>query len=196
MPRHAIRAGDTVYVPGGVPHTFGPGTLVFEVQQTPDLGQFVIPDDLPGNPLSEAQWRRNIAETLDEPSREPQPRPQPGLAIAEGRNRRTAGRAGPHFALERWHLAEPHREPAHPRRCLTLTHMGAPATLRWSGGGERLERAESCILPAAIGEVTVVPDGEADLIACYLPDLARDVSGPLRSAGHDDATIAALGDVY
>src|SRR5215216_1260914 len=43
MPRQGIRAGDTVYVPGGILHTFGPDTLILEVQQTSDLGQFVMP---------------------------------------------------------------------------------------------------------------------------------------------------------
>ena len=54
------RAGwDTVYVPGGIIHTFGPDTLIFEVQQTSDLGQFVMPEDLYGNRLSE-EWDANI----------------------------------------------------------------------------------------------------------------------------------------
>jgi mannose-6-phosphate isomerase len=45
MSRYSIQPGDTVYVPGGVIHTFGPGTLIVEVQQTSDLGQSVMPDD-------------------------------------------------------------------------------------------------------------------------------------------------------
>src|SRR5215211_7610283 len=51
MPRRGIRPGDTVYVPGGILHTFGPDTLILEVQQTSDLGQFVMPFDLYGNRL-------------------------------------------------------------------------------------------------------------------------------------------------
>src|SRR5215212_3828320 len=66
MPRHPVRAGDTVYVPGGIIHTFGPDTLIFEVQQTSDLGQFVMPEDLYGNRLSEEEWDANIIATLDE----------------------------------------------------------------------------------------------------------------------------------
>ena len=52
------------------------------------------------------------------------------------------------------------------------------------------------LLPAAIGDVTVSPTGaEADLIACYLPDLQRDIVDPLRAAGHSDDAIRALGEV-
>jgi mannose-6-phosphate isomerase len=42
----------------------------------------------------------------------------------------------------------------------------------------------------------VSPTGaEGDLIACYLPDLERDVAAPLRAAGHSDDAIRALGEV-
>ncbi|MDQ4063711.1 MAG: class I mannose-6-phosphate isomerase, partial [Actinomycetota bacterium] len=105
MPRHPIRAGDTIYVPGGVIHTFGPDTLVFEVQQTSDLGQFVTPKDLYGNPLDQETWEANIDAALDELRTDYHPRPNPGLALENGRaaaNRRILCCAGPHFALERW----------------------------------------------------------------------------------------------
>jgi mannose-6-phosphate isomerase len=60
---------------------------------------------------------------------------------------------------------------------------------------EALGQAESCVLPAAIGGIDVVPDGEADLVVCYVPDMVRDVVGPLREAGHSDEEIRGLGQV-
>lgn len=194
MFRHPIRAGDTVYVPGGVLHTFGPDTLVFEVQQTSDLGQFVMPEDLYGNRLSEEQWNANIEATLDELKTVYKPRPNPGLALEDGANRRVLCCAGPYFALERWNLSEPRTEPAHPRRCLTLSNVGDAVEVRHAGGAERLGRGESCVLPAAIGEVDLVPEGESSLIACYVPDPERDVISPLRDAGYTDEEIQSLGE--
>jgi hypothetical protein len=35
----------------------------------------------------------------------------------------------------------------------------------------------------------------ADLIACYVPDLMRDIVNPLRAAGHSDTEIRSLGEV-
>ncbi len=67
--------------------------------------------------------------------------------------------------------------------------------IEYAGGTERLGRAESCILPAAIGEVRLVPEGEVSLVVCYVPDLERDVVTPLREAGHPDEEIRALGEV-
>lgn len=195
MPRYPISAGDTVYVPGGVLHAFGPDTLIFEVQQTSDLTQTVMPGDLYGNRLPLETWEKNINATLDELRTHYLPRPNPGLTLRHGPNRSIVGCAGPYFALERWTLAEPHREAPHPRRCLTLANLGAPVQLEYAAGSETLGRAESCILPAALGEVRIVPAPEADLVACYLPDLQRDIIAPLRAAGYSDEQIRALGKV-
>jgi mannose-6-phosphate isomerase len=198
MPRHPVRAGDTVYVPGGILHTFGPDTLILEVQQTSDLGQFVMPFDLYGNALDEDEWEANIEATLDELKTDFLPRPNPGLVLEDDANRRVLCCAGPHFALERWTLTEARTEPAHPRRCFTLSNVGeAPVELEFEGGAEMLGRAESRVMPAAIGEVRVNPGGTggASLVACYVPDLELDVVGPLREAGYSDEEIRVLGEV-
>lgn len=197
MFRRDLASGDTVYVPGGILHTFGPDTLILEVQQTSDLGQFVMPFDLYGNRLDEGQWDANIEATLDELKTDFLPRPNPGLVLEDGANRRVLCCAGPHFALERWTLEGTHVEPAHPRRCLTISNVGeTPVVLEHEGGSQTLGRAESRILPAAIGEVRVVPDeAGASLVACYVPDLELDVIGPLREAGYSDEEIGSLGEV-
>jgi mannose-6-phosphate isomerase len=195
MHRYPIRAGDTVYVPGGVLHSFGPDTLIFEIQQTSDLAQTVMPFDLFGSLHSPDTWERNINATLDELRTEFLPRPNPGLVLEEGQNTYTIGCAGPRFALERWTLKEMHLEPSHVRRCTTLSNVGSPVRIDYAGGTEMLDRAQSCILPAAIGDVRVFPSGEGRLIAGYVPDLQIDIVGPLRRAGYSDEQIKALGEV-
>jgi mannose-6-phosphate isomerase len=157
-----------------------------------------MPFDLYGNSLDEEEWDANIEATLDELKTDYLPHPNPGLVLEDTINRRVLCCAGPHFALERWTLAQTHTEPAHPRRFLTLSNVGeGPVELGYEGGSETLGRAESCVLPAAIGEVRVVPTGtgEASLVACYVPDLESDVIGPLREAGYSDEEIGALGEV-
>lgn len=198
MFRYPVAAGDTVYVPGGILHAFGPETLIFEVQQTSDLGQSVMPTDLIGNRLSDEQWRANIDATLAELKTDYLPRPNHGLdkPSRDPGNRITVGCAGPYFALERWRLTVKHHDPAHPWRFLTLSNVGEPVTIAWSGGDETLDRAESVLLPAAIGDVTVTPTaGGGDLVATYLPDVRRDIIEPLRAGGHRDDAIRELGDV-
>jgi mannose-6-phosphate isomerase len=195
MPRYPITAGDTVYVPGGVIHAFGPDTLIFEVQQTSDLAQTVMPTDLYGNQLEPDVWESNINATLDQLRTDFLPRPNPGLLLQDGPNRYVVGCAGPYFALERWTLTRVHHEAANPRRCLTLSNIGDPTRLIAKGGTETLARGESCIIPAAIGDLSIVPQGTSELIVCYVPDLQTDIIAPLRDAGFDDDAIRMLGEV-
>ena len=67
-------------------------------------------------------------------------------------------------------------------------------TLGYGGGTQTLGRAESRVMPAAIGGVRIVPGetGRASLVACYVPDLDLDVVGPLRDAGYSDEEIRTL----
>ncbi|HEY8285775.1 MAG TPA: type I phosphomannose isomerase catalytic subunit [Chloroflexota bacterium] len=198
MFRHPIQAGDTVYVPGGVIHSFGPDTLIFEIQQTSDLVQSVMPGDLYGNLYPETEWDARINAALDELRTDFLPRPQAGLALPAIRaNRYAIGCAGPHFALERWAIREPHLEPLDGRRCLTLSNVGDPLTIAYSGGSEILARGESCLLPAALGETRLTPSagGESSLIVCYVPDLTRDITDRLAAAGHAAEAIRDLGEL-
>ena len=195
MPRFPIAAGDTVYVPAGVLHSFGPDTLIIEIQQTSDLTQTVMPSDLYGNRLPPEQWEANINATLDQLRTHYQPRPHPGLLLRDGANRYRMGCAGPYFALEHWTLTQPHTEPAHPWRGLTLSCIAGGVQIAHAGGSEHLAQGESCLLPAALGAVQIVPETTAELIACYVPDLERDILAPLRAGGHSDAAIRTLGEV-
>lgn len=195
MYRYPISAGETVYVPGGILHSFGPNTLIFEIQQTSDLAQNVMPVDLLGNQYPEAVWDANIQQTLAELRRDYLPVPNPGLTIQRGKNSFRYGCAGPYFALERWSLREAHTEPAHLDRCLTMSCVGDPVDIHYAGGHFNLERARSCVIPAALGELTVDPSGHGDLIVCYVPNLTRDVIEPLRAAGYSNEQISALGQV-
>jgi mannose-6-phosphate isomerase len=193
MPRHPIRTGATVYVPGGILHSFGPGTLIFEIQQTSDLAQNVMPTDLYGRRLSAEEWDAAIAATLAELKTDYLPKPHHGLTIRQEGNQYTVGAAGRYFALERWNLTNAHFEPARTDRCLTVSNVGDPVVIRYPGGEEMLGRAESCILPAAIGDVTIQPQTTGDLIVCYVPDLMRDVISRLLAEGYGRDQIDALG---
>lgn len=195
MPRYPITAGDTVYVPGCILHSFGPDTLIFEIQQTSDLGVTVMPEDLYGNRYTEAEWDRNIEQTLTELKTDFLPVPNAGLARQNGANTYRVGCAGPHFALERWSLQESHVEPFHSERCLTISNVGNPIRITYATGEETLDRAASCVIPAALGAFTIEPDDTADLIVCYVPDLQREIVQPLRDAGHAYEAIRTLGDV-
>ena len=193
--RYPIAPGETVYVPGGTLHSFGPDAVVFEIQQTSDLGVTAMRDDIFGEPKSTQQREADLAELLRDIDIVPQPRPIHGLTRYEGPVRIVVGCAGTHFALERWNLAVPYTVPSRPDRCLTLTNLGEAVAITWGGGVEVLGTAESCVIPAAMPGFTLVPDGKAVVLACFVPTFPRDIVEPLRVAGYRDDEIATLGDV-
>lgn len=199
MPKYPIKAGDTVYVPGCILHSFGPDTLIYEIQQTNDLGQDVMPADNYGVVATEEEWDRKIEATLNELKQDYLPRPCPGLERRDRgnpANRYVVGAAGPYFALERWTLNTPHRHLHNPAYGLILSNIGDVVDIHYPGGIETLGRAESCIIPAPIGDCTFVPQGPSELIVSYLPNLERDIIAPLRADGHSDDAIRSLGEVF
>lgn len=192
--RLPVRAGQTIYVPGGTVHNFGPDTLVYEIQQTSDIGQHAMRwDMLDGSAIPDEQWHANLDMLMREVKLSPRPDFGPGLKIevADGVERVFCC-AGPYFALERWRAG-----PMTPLRhrfdtAQILANAGAPAQVTAGGWTGPLGRAESLLLPAALGEVEIA--GPADVLIGYLPDLERDVRRPLAAAGYGPQVIAALGE--
>ncbi|WP_323743974.1 mannose-6-phosphate isomerase [Cronobacter malonaticus] len=75
-----------------------------------------------------------------------------------------------------------------------VTNIGAPVTIHTPDGAVMtLERAQSVILPAALGEAEFC--GKGELLVGYVPDLAQEIVAPLRAAGYPQAAIDALGDI-
>jgi mannose-6-phosphate isomerase len=202
MFRHPITAGDTIYVPGGILHAFGPDTLIFEVQQTSDLGQSVMPTDLYGNRHSPEQWRANIDATLAELKTHYLPKPHAGLDKpgAERGNRITVGGAGPHFAIERWRLTAPHLDAAHPWRFLTLSHTRAHldrATLEGTAYGVR-NNLETMVAMGALPQRLLAVGGGAKnrlwlQIVSDVTGVPQDVPERTIGASYGDAFLAGLG---
>ncbi len=168
--RHSISPGDTVYLPGDSSCAIGPGILGYEVWST-------MPKAHPGTDAF-------------------RPIPTHGLERYEGYNRQTVCAAGPHLALERWKVTQPLALPVPDGRALFVTNLVEPMAIVWRGGADLIGRAESRLLPPGLGICTFIPDGLGYLLVSYVPDLLADVIDPLREAGHTDAAIATIGDVF
>jgi mannose-6-phosphate isomerase len=195
MRRLPVRAGETVYVPGGTLHSFGPDTLIYEIEQTSNMQQHAMHWAMEdGSTLPDEQWRSNIEALLEDLRPEPRPDFQPGLRIGvDDGVERVFLCAGPYFALERWRAgnAAPLRHAF--ETAVILSNVGAPVSVNAGGSSQWLGRAETLLLPAACGQVEI--EGPADVLMGYLPDLERDVRGPLTAAGYAPGVIAALGEV-
>ncbi|MFC4376326.1 class I mannose-6-phosphate isomerase [Nocardia halotolerans] len=191
--RLPVSAGQTIYVPGGTLHSFGPDTLIYEIEQTSDIQQHAMHWNMEdGSPVSDEQFDTNIDLLMQEVCLEHRPDFEPGLKIAvdDGVQRRFLC-AGPYFALERWQAGTVRPVRHTFTTAQILTNVGAPVRVRTGDFDEELTSAQSLLLPAICGQVEIA--GPADVLFGYLPDLARDVDTPLRTAGYSQALIASLG---
>jgi mannose-6-phosphate isomerase len=191
-----VRAGETIYVPGGTLHSFGPGTLIYEIEQTSDIQQHAMPQDMEdGSPVPDGERRPNIDKLLEELRPGPRPTPVPPLRIAggEGVDRQFCC-AGPQFALDRWRAAAGAAIRRGFEHAVILSNVGAPATVRAGHWLRELGRAASLLLPAAPHEITI--DGPADVLLGHLPDLGRDVRRPLKESGYAASVIATLSEGF
>ncbi len=194
MYRKPIKTGDTVYVPAGILHSFGPDTLIYEVQQTSDLGNDVMPKDLYGKLRSEEDWDWHINETLDELKTNFVPEPNPGLITIEDGVEKKYCVASKWFGLEQWQFNKP-IEISKPNRFRILTNLANPIKIEYSGDKEELRKGESCIIPASMPEYKLIPDTRAKLLISYLPEIEKDIIEPLSSHGFSLKDIKSLGEI-
>ncbi len=191
--RLPVRAGETLYVPGGTPHSFGPDTLVYEIEQTSDVQQHAMRWKMEdGSPVGDAEFASRLDMLMQQVDLHTRPDFTPGLGIAVGDGvRRVFLCAGPYFVLERWQAGtvEPLRHSF--ATAQVLSNVGAPVRVRTGGRNEELGPAETLLLPAACAEAEIT--GPADVLFGYLPDLDRDVRGPLLAAGYPRPLVDSLG---
>ncbi|MFD0683258.1 class I mannose-6-phosphate isomerase [Actinomadura fibrosa] len=192
MRRLPVVPGQTIYIPGGTLHSFGPDTLVYEIEQTSDIQQHAMPWRMEdGSPIGPDERHRNIDMLLAEWRPDPRPRFHPGLVIPVSDGvQRTVCCAGRYFALERWQAAAGTRMHLTLRTATIVSNAGAPARLssgNWSG---TLEAGSTLLLPAVLGEAEV--SGPADVLLGYLPDLPCDIEIPLAKAGHSHTALTTL----
>lgn len=64
--RLPVRAGETICVPGGALHSFGPDTLVFEIEQTSDVQQHAMGWAMEdGSAIPESERASNVQAVMD-----------------------------------------------------------------------------------------------------------------------------------
>lgn len=188
--RVPVQAGDVVFVPAGTLHAINAGIVLFEIQQKSDLTYRVY--DYGRRDAKTGQSRElHLAKALDVIDYNPAPRStiEP-LPLDETR---TLLIACPYFALERWTLWNECSLATDPGSFEILTVIGGTASLAWAEGALGLQRGDSAVVPAALGDCRLQPvDGALQVLRAYVPDLERDLTGPLRTQGVAAERIAQV----
>ena len=189
--RSSVRSGQTLFIPGGLIHSIGPGLLLFEIQQNNDI-----------------TYRFHDWDRLDETGR---PRPlhleesleaaRPGLppaapiqtiTLAELGGRRTYLTACSHFLLCLLELEGAAAGRPERKGFVLLTGLEGRGRIEGGGSSAELGPGATVLIPACLKDYRIVPQGRLRLLESTYPDLARDLIGPLKKAGIQDRLILGL----
>lgn len=185
-----VAAGDTVNIPAGLVHAIGEGIVLAEIQQNSDTTYRVYDYervDKNGNkrPLHIEKALEvidfNAAGRSDKIA---------GLTIALGpdavKRHLVANR---YFSVELYTIhGEVAENAAGSKFFLYIITEGA-GEIRCGNRITPLQRGESVLIPASLGEYTL--QGGFKALKAYVPDLEREVIGPLRRAGYGETEIYA-----
>ena len=185
------RPGDAFLLHAGTMHYSRGGLLFYEIMQNSDITISLRGSEHPAGTAGRKEWaERTLRAVRVVPGHQCRTR---AVTTASGVNRVSYIFACRHFALERLDLAAPHTISCAGDRFFVLTVVEGAADVSCAVGRESLGRGHSCLLPAGLGDLTIVPRGPCSILKGYVPDLLRDVVEPLRAAGIADDAITALG---
>jgi mannose-6-phosphate isomerase len=160
-----VQAGDFVFVPAGTMHALGPGVLVYELQQTSDTTYRVYDWDrmgLDGNPR-ELHLDKALACThfdVKPAAKVPYQMKTVSEGVQVGQLTRSQ-----YFALDKVSFSEPYKLNTNG----TAAHLISAITghVEWRGSTylpQVFPQGVSALIPAGVGEYTLVPDGEAEVL--------------------------------
>jgi mannose-6-phosphate isomerase len=193
LQRVPVQSGDVIFVPAGTMHAIDAGIMLFEIQQKSDLTYRVY--DYGRRDARTGQPRElHVGKALDVTDFEPPSWGRiPAVAFDEHRDLMIACDS---FALEGWTIETARNGLTDPGTFEILTVVEGMATLRAGDNEMALRRGDSVVLPASLGDYTLLPgQGSAGtrslILRAYVPDLERDIVEPLKAKGLDAARIAA-----
>ncbi len=180
-----VRAGDTLFVPAGTPHTIGPKMVICEVQQYSDLTYRVYDYgrvDAQGK-ARELHIDKALAVTRFGSSTGGKVTP---LSLpVEGASRSLLA-ACRYFAAERWECSAKCEIQVDPARFEIIVVLEGAGSLAWPDSAARYHRGECWIVPASQNHLEVRPETPTVLLRAFVPDIAA-----LRTELHRDGISAA-----
>lgn len=154
MHRLQVKAGDSLFIPAGMIHALGPGLLLYEIQQTSDITYRVYDWDRPAS----AGRKLHIEQSLQVADPGLTGKLVPGQPLRDGEKRTLI--TSPYFRLALFAgelnglLEDTGRQSFH-----AVTVIEGRASLQGEGWELGLERFESALVPAAVGQYQITPSG-------------------------------------
>lgn len=166
--RIPVATGDSIFIPAGRIHAIMPGLTILEIQQNSDttyrlydwgrLGLDGQPRELHVEQALEVSNWTDYAPTLsgDAP------------VSIEGGSSSTLARC-PYFVVEKLEINDEFTSATDGETFVTVTCVGGTGIVTWADGYERLNLGDSFLLPATLGNYSLLPDDDASFIISYVP---------------------------
>jgi mannose-6-phosphate isomerase len=77
-----------------------------------------------------------------------------------------------YFATERWEFSSRFHTRSCADRFELLAVLSGSGRLGWQDGITNYRQGQCCLIPAALGDFSVLPDGPSTMLKIYVPDLA------------------------
>ncbi len=150
LTRVPVKAGDAIFIPGGLVHAIDAGCLLLEVQQNSNTTYRIYdwdrvgPDGQP-RPLHIAEAMKVIRWDLGDAARV-----APKDLPAAGGNARALVVESPYFRVEKFALSRPQDVSGDGGSFQVLFVISGAARIAWDGLSEALPAGTSCLVPASL----------------------------------------------
>jgi mannose-6-phosphate isomerase len=187
---YEVEAKDTFFVPAGIPHSIGGGSIVCEVQQYSDLTYRVFDYgrvDSRGKPR-ELHLDKAMDVINFDGAKTGKVRP---LEWASQKMAIALLVACKYFATESWRIAENFTARPKTDAFNLLVILSGSGMMRWETGRAGYHQGECWFMPASLKSYDLLPKDETSLIRTFVPDLSA-LRGNLRMLGITDSKISEV----
>jgi mannose-6-phosphate isomerase len=166
--RFKARPGDSILIEAGTVHAIGAGVLLAEIQQMSDATFRVFDWNRVGPDGKSRQLHVGHATESIDFQRGPVNPISPDFEQIDGSGTRERLARSAYFALERLTIQKPITV-GRPDRFTILMGLEGRSAIVHDRQSVPLEFGQTVLLPAAIGECQIMPDGRAVVLSCTVP---------------------------
>jgi mannose-6-phosphate isomerase len=183
-----VEGKETFFVPARVPHSIGPGMIVWEVQQYCDLTYRIYDYDRVDAAGKPRQMHLDKALEVIDFGRRTIDRVRP-LQWASQKMGISLLVACKYFATEKWRIGELFMARPKTDAFNLLVFLSGQGVMRWDGGKAQYQPGECWFMPASLKSYELIPADESELMRTFVPDLSA-LRGNLRMLGIPDSKIS------
>ncbi len=185
---HEVKAGDTFFVPGGTPHTIGPGMVLCEVQEYSDLTYRVYDYgrvDARGKPRElHIEKALNVIQ-FGQPIRGKASQ----IRLRAHGCHKSLLTACRYFATERWKAVASVEVLSNPEHFELLVILTGSGNFAWCADFTKYQQGECWLIPAGLEKFVLNPEVPTKILRTYVPDLLA-LRANLERDGHSWQEIA------